>query len=55
AATLAPDRVVCLAKEHTKNHDPFLVGGAADVEARLAKMSLKGEFVVLIAPRDFVL
>ncbi|MDB6116051.1 MAG: rsmI [Lacunisphaera sp.] len=55
AATLGPDRVVCLAKELTKIHETFLVGGAADVEARLAKMSLKGEFVVLIAPRDFVL
>ena len=31
------------------------VGPAADVQARLAKGSLKGEFVLLIAPKDFVL
>lgn len=55
AATLGPERVVCLAKEVTKIHETFLVGGAADVAARLAKLSLKGGFVVLIAPADFVL
>ena len=52
-ATLGPDRVVCLAKEVTKLHETFLVGPAGDVAARLAKTSLKGEFVVLIAPGDF--
>lgn len=55
AATLGPDRVVCLAKEVTKLHETWLVGPAAEVETRLAKTSLKGEFVVLIAPADFVL
>ena len=54
-ATLGPERVVCIAKEITKLHETFFVGGAADVSARLAKASLKGEFVVLIAPKDFVL
>ncbi len=54
-ATLGPARVVCLAKEVTKLHELFLVGPAAEVEARLAKTSLKGEFVVLIAPPDFTL
>jgi 16S rRNA (cytidine1402-2'-O)-methyltransferase len=55
AATLGADRVVCIAKEITKLHETFFIGRAADVEARLAKSSLKGEFVVLIAPADFVL
>lgn len=55
AATLGPERVVCLAKEVTKLHETWLVGPASEVEARLAKTSLKGEFVVLIAPADFVL
>jgi 16S rRNA (cytidine1402-2'-O)-methyltransferase len=55
AATLGPDRIVCLAKEVTKLHETWLVGRAADVEARLAKTSLKGEFVVLIAPAAFTL
>jgi len=54
-ATLGPARVVCVAKEVTKLHETFLVGPAGEVRARLAKTSLKGEFVLLIAPADFVL
>ncbi len=54
-ATLGPARVICVAKEVTKLHETFLIGPAADVQARLAKTSLKGEFVLLIAPVDFVL
>ena len=53
--TLGGERVICVAKEITKLHETFLVGPAADVKARLAKTSLKGEFVLLIAPADFVL
>ena len=51
---LGPDRVICIAREVTKLHETFLVGLAVDVQARLAKSSLKGEFVVLIAPKDFI-
>lgn len=51
---LGSDRVICIAKEVTKLHETFLTGLAGDVQARLAKLSLKGEFVVLIAPKDFV-
>ena len=54
-ATLGPDRVICIAREVTKLHETWLVGRAADVRDRLLKGSLKGEFVVLIAPPDFVL
>lgn len=54
-ATLGPTRVICVAKEVTKLHETFLVGPAAEVQARLAKTSLKGEFVLLIAPADFAL
>src|SRR4051812_34464941 len=54
-ATFGPVRVICVAKEVTKLHETFLVGPASDVQARLAKTSLKGEFVLLIAPGDFVL
>ena len=54
-ATLSGTRVICVAKEVTKLHEAFLVGAAADVQTRLAKTSLKGEFVLLIAPADFVL
>jgi 16S rRNA (cytidine1402-2'-O)-methyltransferase len=55
AATLGGARVICVAKEVTKLHEAFLVGPASEVQARLAKTSLKGEFVLLIAPQDFVL
>jgi len=48
-------RVVCIAKEVTKLHETFFIGPAGDVQERLAKASLKGEFVVLIAPVDFTL
>lgn len=54
-ATLGAERVICVAKEVTKLYETFWVGGAADVQARLAKASLKGEFVLLIAPKDFTL
>lgn len=52
---LGPGRIVCVAKEVTKLHETFLTGPAAGVRDRLAKTSLKGEFVVLIAPADFEL
>jgi 16S rRNA (cytidine1402-2'-O)-methyltransferase len=54
-AVLGPDRVVAIAKEVTKLHETFLVGTSGDVRDRLARTSLKGEFVVLIAPGDYVL
>lgn len=54
-ATLGAERVVCVAKEVTKLHETFLVGPAGDVQARLAKTSLKGEFVLLVAPATFAL
>ncbi|HYD83263.1 MAG TPA: 16S rRNA (cytidine(1402)-2'-O)-methyltransferase, partial [Opitutus sp.] len=47
-ATLGGERVICVAKEVTKLHETFLVGPASDVQSRLAKTSLKGEFVLLI-------
>lgn len=54
-ATLGDARVVAIAKEVTKLHEAFLVGTARDVRDRLSKTSLKGEFVVLIAPASFAL
>lgn len=54
-STLGDNRVICVAKEVTKLHETFFVGPAAEVRARMAKASLKGEFVLLIAPRDFEL
>jgi len=52
---LGPERVVCIAKEITKRHETFLVGSAESVDQRLQQMSLRGEFVVLIAPANFSL
>jgi 16S rRNA (cytidine1402-2'-O)-methyltransferase len=54
-ATLGPERTLCVAKEVTKLHETFLVGPAGTVRDRLAKTSLKGEFVLAIAPVDFSL
>jgi 16S rRNA (cytidine1402-2'-O)-methyltransferase len=54
-ATLGPNRVVCVAKEVTKLYEAFFVGRSVDVQARLARASIKGEFVLLIAPKDFEL
>lgn len=54
-STLGPDRIICIAKEVTKLHENFLVGKSSEVRDRLLKGSLKGEFVVLIAPSDYVL
>lgn len=52
---LGPGRVICVAKEVTKLHETFHIGLAGDVQVKLATASLKGEFVVLIAPNDFTL
>lgn len=53
--TLGPERVICVAKEVTKLHETFLTGPASDVRARLAKIAIKGEFTILIAPEGFTL
>lgn len=54
-AELGPDRVICIAKEITKLHETFHVGPAGEVRDRLLQGSLKGEFVVLIAPSRYAL
>jgi 16S rRNA (cytidine1402-2'-O)-methyltransferase len=54
-AVYGPERVVCIAREITKLHETFHVGTAEEVKTKLARGSIKGEFVVLIAPAGFVL
>ena len=54
-AQLGPDRVICIAKELTKIHERFLVGTAIAVNEQLKSISLKGEFIILIAPESFTL
>lgn len=52
---LGPDRCICVCRELTKLHETIHTGTASEVQARVAKGSQKGEFVVLIAKAGFVL
>ena len=52
---LGETRVITVAKEVTKLHETFLVGPAKEVQEKLSKITIKGEFVLLIAPEEFVL
>ncbi|MBI1177420.1 16S rRNA (cytidine(1402)-2'-O)-methyltransferase [bacterium] len=49
-AEVMPDRQVVLARELTKKFEEFLRGTPAELAELLEKRSVKGEFVVLIAP-----
>ena len=51
-AEVFPQRRVVLAREITKKFEEFLRGTPAELIARLAGRSLKGEFVALISPRE---
>ena len=55
AATLGPDRVICLAKEVTKLHESFWTGRVAAVGNTFARASRKGEFVLMVAPGSYEL
>jgi len=55
AVHLGAERVICVAKEISKLHEAFFIGPSSEVQKLLAKASLKGEFVLLIAPAGFVL
>lgn len=48
-------RVICIAREITKLHETFLVGPISSIYEQFRTHSQKGEFVVLIAPKDFQL
>lgn len=52
-AVAGPERVICVAKEVSKVHETFWVGPAAEVQGRLARASLRGEFTFLVAPADY--
>jgi 16S rRNA (cytidine1402-2'-O)-methyltransferase len=49
-AEVFPDRTVVLARELTKKFEEFLRGKPAELQAVAGRRSLKGEFVVLVAP-----
>lgn len=48
-ATMAPGRLVCIARELTKRFEQFIHGPAAEVLATLSAGSSKGEFTLVIA------
>ncbi|MDX2110220.1 MAG: 16S rRNA (cytidine(1402)-2'-O)-methyltransferase [Verrucomicrobiota bacterium] len=52
---MGPDRVVCVARELTKLYETIFTGRLVDVIAQIKTRSTKGEFVVLIAKKDFTL
>lgn len=54
-AVFGPGRVVCLARELTKQHETVLTGSLQDVRARFAEGSSKGEYVVMIAKEGYSL
>jgi 16S rRNA (cytidine1402-2'-O)-methyltransferase len=47
-----PNRTVVLARELTKKFEEYLRGQPAELVALTRQRSLKGEFVVMIAPAD---
>ena len=48
-----PNRAICIAKELTKMHERFFTGTIENVRQELLKSSVKGEFVVIIAPEGY--
>lgn len=53
--TLEPDRTVSVSRELTKLHETVHTGTASAVKAAVAKASQKGEFVITIAKKGFLL
>lgn len=52
-SVLGPDRYVCMGRELTKHFETFLRGPICEVAPKLVGANLKGEFVVIIAPKDY--
>jgi len=52
---LGPNRCICVCRELTKLHETVFTGSAEDVYAKVTSRSVKGEFVVCIAKKDFLL
>ena len=52
---LGEGRFVCVGKELTKIHETVLTGEARTVRDKLAGLTIKGEFTVLIAPASYQL
>ena len=54
-AVLGEDRILCVAREITKQYETILTGPAQDLANTFNSQSTKGEFVVLIAKAGFAL
>ena len=52
---LEPTRQICIARELTKRHETFIVKPLKEIPPLLTGKNLKGEFVVVIAPKTFEL
>lgn len=52
---LEPSRYICIARELTKRHETFIVEPLSNIPPLMAGKNLKGEFVVIIAPKSFEL
>lgn len=50
---LDPKRLVCICRELTKMHETILRGPIDEIAKKLHDSSLKGEFVIIIAPVNF--
>lgn len=53
--TLGPDRVISIGRELTKKFETIHSGKISDVKPKFEQGSKKGEFVILIAPENYVL
>ncbi len=49
------DRYICVAKELTKIYEKFYIGTTSQVQEEVKKSAIKGEYVVIISPKGFVL
>ena len=47
------DRYISVARELTKLHETILVGTIAEVALQYQNVSSKGEFTIVVAPRNF--
>lgn len=52
-AELMPDRPLVVCRELTKKFEEVIRGTAKSIQSQLDEHTLKGEFVVVIAPRDW--
>lgn len=55
AEKLEENRLICIARELTKLHEDFTVVSAKDIITKQLPFTMKGEFVVMVAPSNFEL